>query len=187
MALKTIEASNLLYNMNFLESAGRDGLWAYRGDLVLVEGEIADAQGRRKPPVSLIRQVIALSDGDKLTMLSGWIFDLADLEKVFEVYGAAISAQTRVILFVLNIPKSIQLTMGNTDCELIPMSEGVVWTELTEMLGLEKGDFKGLSAGEKVCTVLGELASHRSKAAFVSWEDALASVIEIKREVRGPV
>jgi len=187
MALKKIEAANLLYNMNFLESAGRDGLLAYRGDLVLVEGEVADAQGRRKPPVSLIRQVIALSDGDKLTMLAGWIFDLADLEKVFEVYGEYIGAQTRVILFVLNIPKTIQLTMVDTECELIPLNEGVVWTELTEMLGLEKGDFKGRSAGEKICTVLGELSSHRSKAPFVSWEDALASVVEVKREVRGPV
>ncbi len=187
MALKKIEASNLLYNMNFLESAGRDGLFAYRGDLILVEGEVADAQGRRKPPVSLIRQVAALSDGDKLTMLCGWLFDLAELEKVFEVYGEYIGAQTRVVMFVLNIPKTIQLTMGEATCELIPMREGVVWTELTEMLGLEKGDFKGQGAGEKVCTVLGELASHRSKGALVSWEEALASVIEVKREVRGPV
>lgn len=187
MALKKIAASNLLYNMNFLESAGRDGQFAYRGDLILLEGEIADAQGRRNPPLSLIRQVVALSDGDKLTMLSGWLDDLADLEKVFEVYGESIGAQTRVILFVLNIPKTIQLTMGSTDCELVPMTEGMAWTELTEMMGLEKSDFKGQSAAEKIVTLMGEITSHRSKAAFISWEDALATVIEAKRAVRGPV
>jgi hypothetical protein len=49
MLLDTFETQGLLFNSNFKDAAGA-GLQAYRGDLVLIEGEVADTMGRRKPP-----------------------------------------------------------------------------------------------------------------------------------------
>ena len=46
MLLDVLENQGLLYNSNFKESAGT-GLQAYRGDLVLIEGEVADTNAKR--------------------------------------------------------------------------------------------------------------------------------------------
>ena len=48
----------------FQGSRQRGGWVAYRGELVLQEGEVADAQGRRKPPTEVLKQAAVLGDGD---------------------------------------------------------------------------------------------------------------------------
>ena len=37
------------FNSNFREATSQAGWEAYRGELVVQEGEVADAQGRRRP------------------------------------------------------------------------------------------------------------------------------------------
>ena len=46
------EQNQLLFNMNFKEAVGDKA--AYRGELVVVEGEVADAQGRRMAPKGVL-------------------------------------------------------------------------------------------------------------------------------------
>ncbi|WP_054774324.1 hypothetical protein [Methylogaea oryzae] len=50
MLLNRYEHDQLLFNANLKGATTQAGLEAYRGDLVLEEGEIADALGRRKRP-----------------------------------------------------------------------------------------------------------------------------------------
>lgn len=45
MLLDTFKTQGLLFNNNFKDNAGTD-LQAYRGDLILIEGEVTDAMGR---------------------------------------------------------------------------------------------------------------------------------------------
>ena len=45
MLLDNYEQQGLLFNMNFKSSASETGTVGYRGELVLVEGEVADEQG----------------------------------------------------------------------------------------------------------------------------------------------
>jgi hypothetical protein len=61
MALQQYKENNLLFNINFLE-ASSGGLDGYRGELVLVEGEVADAKGHAKPPVEVMRGAVLLAD-----------------------------------------------------------------------------------------------------------------------------
>lgn len=51
MALRRYKENNQLFNTNFLESSSSKSLFGYRGELVLVEGEVADAKGHAKPQV----------------------------------------------------------------------------------------------------------------------------------------
>ena len=60
MLLNTYEQNGRLFNMNFIEEAGA-GVSGYRGELVLVQGEVGDSAGRRKPPVSVIEQAVMLA------------------------------------------------------------------------------------------------------------------------------
>ncbi len=187
MIFDAFEQDGLLLNMNFKESAGKPGFSAYRGDLVLQEGEIGDAAGRRKPPVSAMRQVVALANEDKLTLLIGSLDQLDDVPVLLKKYAANLTSQTRVMLFVINAAKDFQTSIDDIAIDVVSLPEGAVWTELCETLGLEKGDFKGQSAGEKVMTIYSALLDHRSKSAELAWTEAQSLVTSAKRQIHGAI
>jgi len=51
--LKKYEQQSLLCNVSICAATTQAGVDAFRGDLVLEEGDIADASGRRMPPRSV--------------------------------------------------------------------------------------------------------------------------------------
>ena len=187
MLFDAFEQAGLLLNPNFKESASSSGHFAYRGDLVLQEGEVADAQGRRKPPVSAMRQVVALEQGGKLTMLIGSLDSMSDVPTLMARYAEWLTPQTRVLLFVINAKQNLLSEVAGISLEIVALPEGAVWTELGEMLGLEKSDFKGQSAGEKVHTVFGALLEHRSRSTTLPWADAVTQVTDARRQIHGAI
>jgi hypothetical protein len=54
-------------------------------------------------------------------------------------------------------------------------------------LALEKSDFKGQSAADKVLTLFGELQSYKPKYPTVSLDEAMANTTEVVREGWGAV
>jgi len=186
MLLNNYEQQGLLFNMNLKESAG-SGLQGYRGELVLVEGEVGDSAGRRKPPLAVLKQVVMLAGEDKMKLVAGLVDDVADLSHFFSRYGADVAADGKAIFFVVNIPAPVKVTTGGVTYELIPLAEGLVWTELCDMFYLEKSDFKGQSAGEKIATVSDAAAGFDSKSPVTDWEAVCANTTGAKRETRGAI
>lgn len=186
MLLDNYEKDQLLYNSNFKEGAGA-GWYAYRGDLVVVEGEIADAQGRRKPPVVGLIGAVVLTEADKIKLLAGSLDDLADLDTLLAKYQADFAPDVKVLLYVVNIAKPMVATLDGLSMVLIPMTDGMVWNELADELALEKSDFKGQGAGEKVRTVYGACKDYKPKYETVTLAEAMARKTGAKRESRGPV
>lgn len=184
MLLSTYEQNGRLFNMNFIEKAGAE-LSGYRGELVLVEGDVADSAGRRKPPVSVIEQAVVLAGTDKIQMLSGLVHELAELEHFFSAYAADLENGVTPLFFVVNAAKEMKVTLNGVTADIIPLPEGLVWAELSDLLGLEKSDFKGQSSGEKIATVYDSLKSYRSGFSEVAWADALSCITAAKRETRG--
>ena len=70
MSLQQYKANSLLFNINFLEATSTDGLYGFRGELVLVEGEVADAKGHAKPPEEVLRGAAVLAD-EKVKLVIG--------------------------------------------------------------------------------------------------------------------
>lgn len=151
------------FNANFREAASSAGWEAYRGELILEEGEIADAQGRRKPPQAVMKQAIALASGNDLKFLAGSLDELKDFSALLEKWGADFKPDSVVVLFTVNIDDPFVYTVNETKVVFIPMVQGMVWNELGDMVGLDKGDFKGQGAADKVVTLYGELKSHKFK------------------------
>lgn len=186
MLLDRYEQDQCLFNVNFKESAG-NGLYAYRGDLVVVDGEIADALGRRKPPVVGMIGAVVLSDGDKIKFLAGSLDDLASVKPLLDKYQDDFAPDMKAMLYVVNIAKPMVTELGGAKTVLIPLTDGMVWNELVDELALEKGDFKGQSSGEKVVTVFKALDDYKPKYETVTLDDALTRTTAAKRESRGPV
>ncbi len=185
MLFDTYEPKGLLFNMNFKEA---DGSYAsYRGDLVLELGEVGDALGHLKPPVSTIKNTVVLAENDKIKLYVGSLDDLTLLPRIFDYYKADFAADVMMILFVVNIAKPFVIEYEGVNIACISMQEGLIWNELIDIAALEKSDFKGKSPTGKIVTVYKALSDYKPKGDKISFKEALTRVVELKRAGRGPV
>lgn len=187
MLFDRYEKDQLLFNMNFKEACSAAGKAAYRGELVIVEGEVGDAQGRRKPPHVVLRHAVALAENDKLLLLTGALDDVLNVNELLAKYQGDLQPGAVLMLFVVNIPQSLILTLEGCTCYLISLQDGVVWNEMAELVGLEKADFKGQSAADKVLTLFAALADFKPKYPVVDLAAAMAARNDAKRDARGAV
>lgn len=178
---------SLFFNANFKEAASDAGYTAYRGELVLKEGEIGDAQGRRKPPVEVMKQAILLTAGEELKFLSGSLDELQYFPALMDKYGTDIKAGTIVILYTVNIDNPFISNVNGAPVVFIPMVQGMVWNELMDIVALEKGDFKGQSAADKVLTIYQALTKATFKYPEVAIEEAMTKTNSNKRENHGAI
>jgi hypothetical protein len=184
--LEEYKTSGLLFNTNFLEQTGTPGVMGYRGELVLVKGEVGEDKGRQKPPSEIIRGVTVLA-GDKIMMLAGSIDRLQQLQTLTDKYQHDFADDMLSVLFVVDISKPIQVELGGVNFVLIPLVQGVPWNELIDELRLEKSDFKGQSAANKVVTLFEELKSYRPAYPLTDYNEALGSTTGQVREGWGAV
>ena len=177
----------LFFNANFKEAASDAGLVAYRGELILKEGEVADAQGRRKPPTEVLKQAIMLGADDGLKLISGSLDELQQFSFLLEQAGADFNAATVAVFFTVNIPKAFIATVNGATVVFIPLVQGMVWNELADLVALDKGDFKGMSAADKVAVVYDALKTTKFKFPEISFEEALKTTNDAKRITHGAI
>lgn len=186
MLFDSYEQQGLFFNMNFKDKTS-SGPQAYRGDLVLTEGEVADASGRRKPPTATVRQSVLLGSEDKLLLAAGFLDEVAKLGLFAERYGKDFAADIKLLFFVANIAKPLQVELAGANASLVPLEDGMVWNELLEVVHLDKDDLKGQSAADKVVTVLGAFKDYKPKGDAVTLDEALTRTVAVKLGGRGPV
>lgn len=188
MAIEQYAQDSLLFNMNFKSNTSKPGVVAYRGELVLIEGEIADAQGRRKPPLSVMRHAVLLEQDSKLIMSAGFVDKLDQIKLFIEKYQADFAAGMRAMFFVVNITKPMLLDINGMTFVLIPLVDGVTWNQMCDEMTVEKVDLKGQSSADKVVTLYHAFSDYQPKYdAVTSMEEAMTFTADIKREGRGPV
>lgn len=186
MALEKYDQQGLLFNTNFMEKTS-DEITGYRGELVLIEGEVADDKGRTKPPVALVRHAIMLDKDDKLVFVAGIIDELELLNSFIEKYKDDFSDDMGVLFYVVNLTEPMQVEMNGVNFILIPLTEGVAWNELIDELCLEKSDFKGQKPAEKIVTAFDEFKSYKPKYPTTDFDYALSKTADIKWETHGAV
>jgi len=186
MPLDKYKESGLLFNINFLEKTSEAGVFGYRGELVLIEGEIGDAKGHAKPPIEVMRGIVMLAD-DKVKLLIGALDRLQSLPTFVGKYGADFASDMTAVLFVVNIKTRAQVIIDGTTFILIPLVNGVPWNEIIDELAMEKSDFKGQSSADKILTVYQALQSYAPKSSSISLDEALAATTNTIREVAGAV
>lgn len=186
MLLENFKESGLLFNSNFLEKTSDASISGYRGELVLIEGEVGDAKGHVKPPVEVMRGATLLAS-DKLKLLVGAIDQLELINTLTEKYKGDFSDDMIAVLFVVDIKDPVQVEIEGINFVLIPLVQGVIWNEILDELALEKSDFKGQSAAEKIVTVYNELKAYKPKYPHITLDEALNSTTDTIREAWGAV
>lgn len=189
MLFDTYNSKGLLSITSVLGEAGGSGQFAFRGDLVLKEGELREGSERdRKPPEIVIHQAVALAGSEKLLFVSGLVYELQDLSLFFDKYQGDMTDETVLLFYVEDIADKMKLSYDGLTLELVPYPGGMVWNELLEELYLEKSDLKGQSAEEKVVTAYEAAKDFDTKAAPIGFEEALGKTIEVVKDLSvGPV
>lgn len=186
MPLNKYKDTGLLFNANFLEETSEAGTWGFRGELVLIQGEVADEKGHNKPPVDVMRGAVMLGD-DKLKLLIGVLDKLESLPTLLEKYQEDFAPDMQALLYVVNLEKPLQVEIGGINFVLIPLVQGVPWNEVLDELALEKSDFKGQSAADKIATLQREMLDYKPKYPQASLDEALAATNDTVREGWGAV
>lgn len=186
MLIEQYDSESWLFNVNFKEKA-TDDVMGYRGELILIKGEIADDLGRTKPPIAIMRHTILLEEAGKLVFIVGIIDRLELVNNFLDVYKKDFSPDVKILLYVVNLTKEIQLSIDGVNIVMISLREGVAWNELIDELGMEKSDFKGQSPAAKIVTAYEEFKAYKTKSPVVSYDEATELTADIKWEAQGAV
>ena len=187
MLMDKYEHEQLLFNTNFKEKASADCVYGYRGELVLVPGEVADEQGRTKPPLALVRSAVILEKNEKIQFFVGILDELELIKTFIEKYKQDFADDIKILMYVVNITHPIQTEINDIHFTLIPLKAGIAWNELIDELAMEKSDFKGQSSADKIVTAYEAYMEYVPKYKTVSANDAYSSIADIKRELIGAV
>lgn len=189
MLLEEFDKQNLTFIMNVLGATSNPAIWAYRGDLVLIEGSFREGSTTdRKPPELLLKQTAILADQEKFFYVNGLLDELKDVANFIEKYGRYLTEQTVTMIYVENIAKAMQIDLNGVMFHFLPYKEGMVWNESLEELYIEKADLKGQSAEDKVVVAYDAAKSHKFKGEVLSFEEALTKTIIVKKDAAvGPV
>lgn len=188
MLLDTYNSNGLLCQITVHGQTSRSGVYTYRGDLVIIEGQLREGSDRdRKPPELFLMHASLIAENDKIKFLTGLLIEIAHLPLLLEKYKADFADDCLIVLYVANIPKSLATEVDGYKMVLLAYSEGMVWNELMDELYLEKGDFKGQSPEDKVLTMYETALKHTFKYPSVSFAEAQSNTIEPKLPDWGPV
>lgn len=189
MLLNAYEKNGLFCNVSVNGATSSDNKFAYRGDLVIIEGDIADAQGRRNPPKATVKQAVILATDEKILFLAGAIRQLELLPDLAARYADDFSPEVKLVFFIENIKDTLEVEVSGASYILVPYEDGATWTMLMDELRLEKSDFKGQSAEDKVITMAEGTADYAPRTKKVSMEEALTMTVELDtmKDGRGPV
>ncbi len=185
MLLADYQAKGLLTVTLVNGETSTKGVYAYRGDLVLKEGEKCESSSNpndRKPPEALLVHSAFIVENDKIVFLNGLLPKLELLPMFVEKYGPDLAEGCIALLYIENIAKAMQVELGAVVYKLLPFKDGLVWNEFLEELYIEKHELKNQSAEDKVSVAYAAAKSYKAKGELVSYEQAEANTFVVVKD-----
>lgn len=186
MLLETYKADGLMWLTNVNGTIG-DDKEAFRGDLVLEFGDMHESSQTRNPPKKVVEQAVVYAKGGKIAFFVGYLGDIQALSDLHDRFKSDMADGVEPIVFVFNIDKPVQVAADGVTYACVPLTEGMVWNELMDLLYIEKSDLKGQSAEQKVETVAGARGEYASKGDVVDLNAVMALANGAVRQYAGAI
>lgn len=187
MLLDTYKAEERFWLLTLHGATATPGLDAFRGDFVVLEGELKETAGKRAPPKALLKQAVILATADQILMISGNFASIDELPDFVARFGSELAPDCLPVFFIDNLGESCQVQIGANRYVLIQFSQGMVWNALMDELYVDKSDLKGLEGEEKVLALYQASKSHAYKYPERTLDDVLAAKTAARREGWGAV
>ena len=164
-----------------------ENLNGYRGALIVEEGK-ALSPGRKLPPKIQARQVIMVSDDNKIKFLSCELESFNDFKPMFEKYKEFFSAEGLNILYVTDLDANGTFEYEGVKFTAFMLDESSVWNELLELADLEKSDMKRLKKQEeKIEKLYEELLDANIDEDSKTYEEMCELIGESSKQLMGAV
>jgi hypothetical protein len=163
-----------------------DGLYGYRGAMIVEEGK-ALSPDRKLPPKIQAKQVIMVNDDNGIKFLACELDSFNDFKPLFEKYKEFFTHDSLNLLFVTDLDGNGTFVYEDIKFTAFMLDESSVWNELLELAYLEKGDMKKLSSEEKIETLYEELLENDLDEDAKSYEDMCELIGESSKQLMGAV
>jgi len=125
-----------------------DGLYGYRGAMIVEEGKQLSPD-RKLPPKIQARQVIMINEGEAIKFFACELESFNDFKPMFEKYKQFFSKDGLNLLYVTDLEGNGTFEYEGVKFTAFMLDESSVWNELLELADLEKSDMKALKKNEK--------------------------------------
>jgi hypothetical protein len=187
MLLERYETEERFWLKSLLGPTSQAGLYAFRGDFIVLEGELKASAGKRTPPKAMVKQAVLLADAEKLRMIAGNFESVDELPEFVARFHGDLAPDCVPIFFIDNLAESCEVEIQGHRYVLILFREGMVWSELTEAFYVDKEDMKGRSGEDKVAVLFEAGKAFKPEYPVKTLDEVLKSKTEAKRAVWGAV
>ncbi|WP_295444496.1 hypothetical protein [uncultured Thiodictyon sp.] len=187
MLLDTYQEQERYWLITAQGPTGTAGLYAFRGDLIVLAGEFDEAARKRNPPRAMLKEAVVLATADKLQFIAGNFASIDELPEFVTRFQDELAPDCVPVFYVDNIAASAQVQIGANRYILIRFDDGIVWNNLMDEFYVEKADLKGQNSEDKVLTVAQAAKDHTYKVPQQTLDQVLAGKTQSRREVWGAV
>lgn len=159
---------------------------AYRGALIIEEGKKL-SETKIMPPKAQAKQVIMISENDKVKFFACELETFNYFEVFFEKYKTFFDKDSIIVLYVIDLDGNGIFEYEGIKFNAIMLYENSVWNEVLDFLSLEKGDLKKLSNEDKLVAIYDELANLEKEEVNKTYDEMLALIGNTKKALMGAV
>lgn len=153
--LEFLETNNLMWQPSLRGDIG-EGLFGYRGAVVIIEGKVL-SESKVLPPKATGKQAIIVMDDEKIKFFSAEIESVDHIGPFLEKYGEFFASDAAIFLYVIDLSKDVLFKVGELTVQAKVLDESSVWNELLDVADLEKSDLKKLNNQAKILKVYEEV------------------------------
>ena len=184
--MEFIKANDLAWQPSFSGDLS-DGIYGYRGALIVEEGKVL-SQTRKMPPKIQARQVIMVTQDEKIKFFACELESFNDLKPMMDKYGEFFSQDGLYLLYVTDLEANGTFEYNGVTFTAFMLDESSVWNELLELANLEKSDMKQLKKQEeKIEKVYEELLEADTTEDSKTYEQMCALMGESSKQLMGAV
>ena len=163
-----------------------DTLVGYRGALIIEEGKKL-SETKIMPPKAQARQVIIISENEKIKFFACELETFEYFEPFFEKYKDYFDENSINLLYVINLDGNGIFEYQGIKFAAFMLDESSVWNEVLDYFSLEKGDLKKLSSEAKLVKIYDEILSMTPETVEKSFDEMKELMGNTKKSLMGAV
>lgn len=184
--IEFIKANELDWQPSF-QGELEDNLFGYRGALIIEAGKQISPD-RKLPPKIQAKQVIMISQEEKIKFFACELESFHHFAPMFEKYKEFFSPETVNLLYVTDLDGNGTFQYEGVKFNAYMLDESSVWNELLDLASLEKSDMKAYKKQEeKVKKLYDELLDCDVSTSSKTYEQMLELVGESSKQLMGAV
>jgi hypothetical protein len=184
--IEFMKENDLAWQPSF-SGALNDGLFAYRGSMIVEEGK-ALSPDRKLPPKIQARQVIMVNEAEKIKFFACELESFNHFAPMFEKYKEFFSPEGLNLLYVTDLEVDATFEYEGVKFTAFMLDESSVWNELLDLADLSKSDMKQLKKNEeKIEKLYEELLDADTDEKSKTYDEMLTFIGVSSKQLMGAV